>query len=216
MERKVSVPLYVTAFALSLVIFVIGVFVGMAIDMSFTDELSHDVESIGTRLSSVELFLLLEDESVSFCPVYRSELESINVEVENIGHRLSYLEDEKNVYDDELKKDYFVLEAQSYLLSKRMKQTCGDESMLLLYFYSNKGCEECREQGIEILRFRDSSSENDTIKIYSFDGELGSPIVDAFKEQYSVEEYPTIIIDGEKLEGFSSAEEIQGFVEAIE
>ncbi len=217
MRKKLSVPIYVTAFAISLIIFILGIYVGMALDATFTESLTSDVGRISSRLSSTELFLLLGEESKSFCPLYSSELESINNDVEELGHKLSYLEDEKNVFDDELKRDYFVLEAQSYLMSKRMKGLCDDETVLLLYFYSNRDCETCGEQGIEILRFRDSAAADGTaVKIYSFDGELGSAIVDVFRDQFSVEIYPTMVIDGKKIEGYHSAEEIGESLEAVE
>lgn len=204
MERKISLPLYAGAFLISLIIFVIGIYVGTIIDSALADSIEGDVERIGSRLSSVELFLLLEKENETFslCPLYSSELQEINEDIEKVGHKLSYLEDEKGIYDDELKKDYFILEAQSYLLSKKMKEKCRENNTLLMYFYSNKNCESCGKQGEEILKFRDSLENETNVKIYSFDGELNSPVVEAFKEKFSVDTYPSVIINGEKIEGY--------------
>jgi hypothetical protein len=46
-------------------------------------------------------------------------LDSLDLEIETIGHKLAYLEDEKNVFDNDLKRSYFILEAQSLVLTKK-------------------------------------------------------------------------------------------------
>ena len=210
MERSISYPLYAAAFVLSVLVFSIGVYVGYLIDQSNQASISKEVEDISRKVESTQLLMLLEDNSSSFCPLYKSQLDSINEEVENIGYRLSYLEEEKNVYDVPLKKNYFVLEAQSYLLSKKIKERCGDKSVLLIYFYSNANCSSCKDQGDGILQVRDELRDRDIIvKIFSFDGDLGSPVADALKTQFSVSTYPSIIVDGKLYSGMMSREKLQ-------
>jgi len=210
MERSISYPLYAAAFVLSVLVFSIGVYVGYLIDQSNQASISKEVEDISRKVESTQLLMLLEDNSSSFCPLYKSQLDSINEEVENIGYRLSYLEEEKNVYDVPLKKNYFVLEAQSYLLSKKIKERCGDKSVLLIYFYSNANCSSCKDQGDEILRVRDDLRDRGIIvKIFSFDGDLGSPVADALKTQFSVSKYPSIIVDGKLYPGTMSRDKLQ-------
>jgi len=210
MERSISYSLYAAAFVLSVLVFSIGVYVGYLIDQSNQASISKEVEDISRKVESTQLLMLLEDNSSSFCPLYKSQLDSINEEVENIGYRLSYLEEEKNVYDVPLKKNYFVLEAQSYLLSKKIKERCGDKSVLLIYFYSNANCSSCKDQGDGILQVRDELRDRDIIvKIFSFDGDLGSPVADALKTQFSVSTYPSIIVDGKLYSGMMSREKLQ-------
>ncbi len=212
--RKLSVHLYVGAFLLSLLIFLSGIFVGQMVDLSNMENLAGEVDSVSQKVSSVHLLLLMEGNSSSFCPVYTSELDSIDSEVELVGHKLSYLEDERNAFDPELKKQYFVLQAESYLLSKKVNEICGDDITLLVHFYSNSDCENCKEQGYEILKSRDSSSEK--IKLYSFDGDLGSPVADAFKEQYNIKTYPSIVINEKTYSGFRSSSEITQIIKGTE
>lgn len=211
MERKVSFHLYISAFIISLVIFLLGVFVGNMVDTANMSGISEELSEVTERVSSIQLLLLMEGNSSAFCPVYISELESIDEEVENVGHKLSYLEEEKGFHDDELKKQYFVLEAESYLLSEKVKTLCGDDSVLLIYFYSNEECELCQEQGIEILRARDELPDVN-VKLFSFDGTIGSPIAEAFKTQYFIKSYPAIVINGKKYIGYRDAESIKELI----
>lgn len=212
-SRKLSIGLYAGAFLLSLLIFLSGIYVGQLIDQSSMSTLSGEVEQVTQKVASVQLLLLMEGNSSSFCPVYSSELDAIDREVGRVGYKLSYLEDERNTYDPELKKQYFVLEAESYLLSKKVKEICQDQSVLLINFYSNKDCEDCSEQGDEILKAKDELSGKVNLKLYSFDGELGSPVADAFARQYSISSYPSIVIDGKTYPGYRTSEEIRQLIE---
>ena len=202
MERKASLPLYAAAFVISLVIFFVGIYIGQLIDQSNLQSVSAEVERVSQKASSLQLLMLMEGNS-SFCPVYLSELSSVSDEVEKVGYKLSYLEDEKHAYDPELKKQYFVLEAESYLLSKKARQLCGDRSVLLMYFYSNGGCASCRQQGNDILAARDAAETgNVSVKLFSFDGDLGSPVADAFANQYNITTYPSIVVNDRVYPGY--------------
>lgn len=211
MERKLSLPIYVTAFLLSVAIFAIGIYIGTLLDGANFSRLSDDVDEISQRSASLQLLFLLEGNSSSFCPVFRSELASIDQDVERVGYELTYLEQEREAYDPEFKRQYFNLEAGSYLLSKRINEVCGGDDILLLYFYSNKQCNGCKEQGEEILRFRDTL-DNVHLKIYSFDGDIDSPIAEALMDQYGVTEYPSVVVNGMVHSGYADSNALSELV----
>ena len=207
-----SIPIYAGAFAISLAIFLIGIYIGSLIDQSNLKGISDDVASISMRVASVQV-LLLSDGNESFCPLYTSELDALDKDVEDVGYKLSFMEDNRGAYDDELKRRYFVLEAESYLLSKKVKTLCGDDSALLIHFYSNKNCERCKDQGTEVLKAREAlESQGIKVKLFSFDGGLDSPVAEAFEAQYGVSGYPTIVIDEKTYPGFRDSREIQALV----
>ena len=208
MERRLDVRLYAYALLLSLVVFGSGIYVGYLLDSWNLHGISDEVSNISARVASVQLLLISEGTS-SQCPLYRGELDSIDADVEKIGHKLSFLEEEKYVFDDELKRKYFILEAESYLLSKRVRDLCGDDSVLLIHFYSNRACDDCREQGTEILQMRDTlKSEGIDVKLFSFDGELDSPVAEALEAQYGIASYPSIVINERTYPGFMDREEL--------
>lgn len=213
MERTVSVPLYVGAFIMSMAIFVIGIYIGSTMDSSRLSSIAEDVSAVSDRVASVQLLILMEGNSSAFCPAYSSELDVIDKEVEKMGYMLSYLEDEKGVYDNELKKKYFVLEAESYVLSRKVDSLCGEDSVLLINFYSNKRCDSCKEQGTEILKARDElEAEGIDVKLFSFDGDLNSSVADALAAQYSIDSYPSVVIDGRTYPGYRDADELKALI----
>ncbi|MBI5051532.1 hypothetical protein HZC08_02115 [Candidatus Micrarchaeota archaeon] len=205
-KRRISFPLYIGALIITIIIFAIGFYTGSIFNQQIKEDLSQEVLRAGDRISALQLFFLLED-SEEFCPIYMQELSNLDYEIEKIGHRVAYLEEVKEVYDAKLKKDYFFLETSSYLISTKVKQKCDSNYDILVYFYSNKKCESCKQQGEDILKARDEATGK-IIKIYSFDGELGSPVADALKDKFNVTVYPTTIINDKKIDGFISKESI--------
>jgi hypothetical protein len=209
MSRKISLPIYITAFILSLAIFGIGIYAGMIMDDSNLANIENRVEGLSQRTSSVQLLLLMEGEPKDYCPIFRSELSAIDGEVDRLGYELTFLEENKKAYDPALKKEYFMLEAGSFSLAKKVSEVCGDEVNTLLYFYSNENCPSCQEQGTEILRFRDRMLENGTvIRIYSFDGDLGSPVAEALMDKYNITGYPSIVANGKAYPGYADEEDM--------
>ena len=213
MERKISYSVYVAAFLISAGIFVLGIFVGQAIGNSNLEKISGEVNSASSRLESIQFLYLSDNASASFCPLYNAEVDSLDKDIETIGYKLTYLEEERGVYDNELKKKYFVLEAQSHLISKKINSLCGDSRILLINFYSNKNCERCKEQGIEVLKARDALNGKIAVKLFSFDGDLYSPISQSYKNQYGITKYPTLIINDKKYEGFYNVQELVEILE---
>jgi ribosomal protein S27AE len=199
---------------MSLAIFILGVYIGSVFDSSSLSGLSDEVSTIETKVASVQLLLLSEGNSSSFCPVYHSELDSIDAEIEKVGHKLTFLEDERGVFDNDLKRKYFVLEAESYLLSKKVSGLCGDDSVLLIHFYSNKNCGRCRDQGTEILKARDALEGKVDVKLFSFDGELDSPVAEAFEAEFNVSGYPSVVIDERTYPGYRASDELQSLIKA--
>lgn len=209
-KRSFSYPLYILTFLITVVIFVIGIYVGTLIDQQNVNGLSGDVAQNLQRLQSTQLLFFLDD-SASFCPVYANELEKLEADTNQIGEKLKLIED-KGVFDLELKKQYFILEAQSYLLSKKVKEKCITKDVLVLYFYSNTNCAKCKEQGTILLQVRDETLEKINyaynIKFYSFDGDIGSPIAESLKQKYNISVYPTIILNERTHEGFQDTQDV--------
>lgn len=207
--RKMSVPIYIAAFVISVLVFAVGVYVGNTMDTVVKDSISSDVQNVYQKAQSSELLILLED-SPAFCPVYMEEADRMDDETSALGTKIAYAEDVRGISDPELKKEYFMLEAQAYLISKKVKEQCNDSSNLVLYFYSNQNCASCAEQGRMLDSVR--ASRNNT-KVYSFDGDLGSSIVTALKNQYEVTSYPAIVVNGQVYNRFVNGEELSGILQ---
>lgn len=209
-KRKVSVSLYLAALLITSLIFAAGIFTGKQLEQDSLNSISSKVDSANLKASSLQLLYLIGD-SPDFCPVYVEELQKLDSSTEQVGYSLSFLEENKGITDVELKKKYFILEAEAYLLSQKVKENCGANYSSILYFYSNKACGECARQGLELLGLKKQLGEK--IRIYSFDGDLGSEIVNAFKKKHGVTSYPAVSVNGAKAtNGFTPKEKIREII----
>ena len=205
MTRKMSIDLYIAAFGITILIFLIGIYFGNELSKSTSSQLLADIQKTAHTSLSLEL-LLLSEPSKDFCPAFISELNRIDKNTEEIGYKLSYLEEVKKVTDPELKKEYFYLELNSYMLSKKINKICSLDSNFILYFYSTKNCKECKEQGKELLKLKDKYGNK--LRIYSFDGNMKSAVVESFKNKYTITSYPFIVVNKKTITGFRNEKEL--------
>lgn len=204
--RQVSIGLIVFSLFIAAIIFSAGIAVGKALDKETIDEMGSSITSISDRANSFAAILLL-DNSSEYCPVLEDGLSRLEGDVESLGYKMSYLEESKNVVDTGLKKRYFDLQLNAYLISGKVRSACSQNFTSILYFYSNKNCFlECREQGKSLLDLK--ADKRIWAKIYSFDGELGSPSADALRSKFNITSYPSVVVDGKKYEGAQSTEKL--------
>jgi hypothetical protein len=208
--RKISVSLYIVAFVITAAIFCAGLYIGQVMERDNMNSISASLDGLNTRMSSAEIFFLSGD-SPQFCPVYLDELSNIDSETENTGYMLEYMENVRGVADPGLKRKYFLLEAKAYLLSQKSVAECGANFTTVLYFYSNSNCSRCQEQGNGLMEMKKALGES--VRIYSFDGDLGSPIAKALMNMYNVSVYPSVVVAGNATHsGFVSHEDLQNIM----
>ncbi|QQG37837.1 MAG: hypothetical protein HYS26_04410 [Candidatus Kaiserbacteria bacterium] len=165
------------------------------------DSISIDILSLETQ------FDLLAEHSCRDI----SENSVLSKEIRPVGERLSFLEGQRNVDQDELlrlKRYYSLLQIKDLLLMQRVAQKCGLEPVFILYFYSNAGdCEDCEEQGYVLTAL---SEQYPQLRIYSFDYNLDlsalQTLIDVNDVQNSL---PALIINDRVQYGLKTIGDIE-------
>ncbi|MBD3390254.1 hypothetical protein GF415_04880 [Candidatus Micrarchaeota archaeon] len=207
-KRNISTGTYLLAFVFTVIVFSLGIYVGMVVDESAKAEVEDELVTLEQDLYLSRILLLTEQEMGEFCPIYSEKLESVDSERELIGDRLEYLESVREIHDEEIRERYYYLEFENYLLMKKMKKECGEDYVLVLFFYSED--EASQEQGAELDELRASDSR---VKVFSFEGDSDSAVVEVLKEQYNVTGYPSVVVESEAFSGLRTSEEISDFVD---
>mgnify|MGYP001077021457 CR=1 FL=1 len=205
-ERKISWDLYLAAFIISLIIFGVGVWVGLQIENEVNSQLLREMHTINNKMLLLSNFLLLENET-SFCRYIENEITVFDDETFQIGKQIGFMEEKRGI-DEELKKMYMELEFRDYLLSKKLTERCGTGQNIILYFVSSSNCTICKKQGEEISKVKKDTKT----KVYTFDIDVESELVNALIERYNITTIPSIIINGElysKFEEIYTKEEIK-------
>ncbi len=210
MKRDFSTALFLSAFILTLFIFVAGFIVGIFYTNALNKNLMDQTSDVSDSLSVLQVSLLLDKDH--FCELAPYVIPRLEEESWKIGERLQYLE-EKGTTDPKLKNTYFEYEYRDMLLVGKAIKDCNYSSKQLIYFYTNKPgkCKKCRDQGFEISKAREElKKRNITLRVYSFDGLLpgmGSYLA----KRYNVSQYPTLIIKN-KTYGYLNKSSIIGVI----
>lgn len=171
---------------------------------STQDKISIDILSLETQ------FELLAEHSCRDI----TENSVLSIEIQPLAQRLSYLESQSQVDEDELlqlKRYYTLLQIKDLLLMQQVSKKCGLEPVFILYFYSNKGdCKECEEQGYVLTGL---SQKYPNLRIYSFDYNIGlsalQTLIDINDLRY---ELPALVINEKPYYGLKTMEEIEGIL----
>ena len=201
-NRSVNWGLYGTAFVISAVIFGVGFWLGVQIEKGVAAEVSNQIGKVRQNIGSLETLFLLEDSSM-FCGSMTFEMDKFDSETFDLGARIGFMEEHKGI-DPSLKSEYMSLELRDYLLVQKINKKCGGNVTTILYFLSSSSCEECRSQGLELTKTRESIAA----RVYSFDLDINNSFVNAFAASLKVTQYPAIVVNNRVYTGFTPSDSI--------
>ena len=166
------------------------------------DKISLDI------LSSETQFSLLAESS---CKKITDN--TLSREVSQLGEKLLYTEEKFGADNQDfqnLKTYYSLLEIKDYLLMKKISEKCKDNTAFILYFYSNKSCDECQNQGYVLTKLHELYPQ---IRIYSFDYDFNISTIETLKSIYNIEnKLPALFINGKIQYGLKSVDEIKKII----
>ena len=164
------------------------------------DNISIDILSLETQ------FDLLAEHSCADI----SENSVLSSEIQPLASRLSYLETQTGVNQDELtrlKRYYSLLQIKDLLLMQQVADKCRLKPVFILYFYSNAGdCKVCEEQGYVLTGL---SQKYPTLRIYSFDYNLDLAALKTLVDIHDVKkELPALVINSKVYYGLHTMDDI--------
>lgn len=212
-KRRISKEKYILAFIFSSLIFVVGVFVGSLLsnervnylkDVAYKQQLDYEsLELQSLYVSSVEL----KNES---CSAFRKILDKSLNDVAQAQSKVElYMRQrEDNRYND-IKREYSMAQIRYLLLDKRVREICKFDTVSILYFYSDKQCQDCSPQATVLTYLKEKIK--DKLLIFSLDVDFSEePLIDLFEAKYNVTEVPSIVINETFYSGLMNKEDILG------
>ncbi len=213
--KKVVWKTYVIAFVITSAIFAVSFGLSNAISEKRIQEIRSIENKISVDILSIETqFSLLEDLS---CGEIGDSF--LSRELASIGSRLQMMESERNPDDPEflnLKKYYSLLLIKDQLLTKKIAEKCGDNTITILYFYSNRedDCEDCSKQGAVLTRLQELYPE---IRVYPFDYYLDTPAIEALRSVHRIDaEFPALKIKNTTYYGLKTLADLEELIPELE
>lgn len=208
---------YIFAGVLTVVVFLLGVFMSGQLDDARVSALENSIEKNNVELQSTQMQLnYLRSENVQDCDVLEAGLQDI---VASYNKRLSslqtYQEDSllKGQEFETLKRSYILSGIRYWMFAEEINRKCGRTSDTVLYFTSRVGaaetCEACAEMG-EHLSLAKKERGSDVL-IFTVPANLDDGMVEMLKQQYNVTSIPTTVFNSNRssrIEGVGSLDQI--------
>jgi thiol-disulfide isomerase/thioredoxin len=194
---------YILTFVITLGIFFLAFYLSSAVNARRVAELRDIQGQISIDiLSSETQFDLLTQTS---CDTIENSV--LSGELALLGTRLDIAEQQlgsQNKEVQELKRHYSLLQIKDYLLMSEMIEKCDlDDRVLVLYFYEDD-CADCRRQGTVLTRIR---NDYEQVRTYAFDYYLEENAIKTLRSIFKLEPtLPALIIDGEVEYGLQDEE----------
>jgi len=110
-----------------------------------------------------------------------------------------------------VKKRYMNLLLQNLVQIRNYDDACNREVVDIVYFY-NDNCDSCTDQATVLTEIRQQYGKD--VVVYPLDTELDMQPINFLLNYYDVEEYPTLVINGEVKQGFQSIDSLEQDIES--
>jgi len=206
---------YLLTFTLvvTILVFAMGIFIGNSLDTFRTDDLLKEIRQ--NELDS-QSFLVEQQFVETFggqCDSITLRAGSLQKAIRNTGNKLAEFENvarfENNHEYNYLKRKHMISKIQFFTLLQNWEKTCGVDYNIILFFYKIDD-PISKSQGFELDKIAEQYP--DTIILSVDEDYKEEPLVGLLAEKYSISKAPILIINEEKLEGFTTFEKIENYI----
>lgn len=204
---------YISAISFTLLILIIGIFIGWMYSNSVINKFQNEQEQLNLLIDGIDVTNMLYESNK--CNASLSDIFSLK---NDVGKEVSNLEDRLGKEDEYvlLKKElYQLVEIKTFLLTKKLRDECNYSYDNILFFYSNSDKDKLsmrrsEDQGyiLDNLYLRNKEK----IFIFSFDINNENPALMALKKSYNITQSPSLVINGKLYSGFRSINEIESLI----
>ncbi len=205
--RSLSKDKYIIAGTITLGIFLLGLFLGLAIEGKRVNYIESVSRKQNLDFSSLQLQYAFIDQlsQEKNCQAVQktfeqniNNLESTRIRLENFDRDATLNKNELDL----LKNEYLLAQIRYWLLAERTRKLCGTDIVTILYFFSDEEeCPDCEKQAFVLTYLK--KRFKDKLLIFSFDSKFESePMVPLLKKAYDITTYPTIVVEGKARAGF--------------
>ncbi|MBU0470856.1 MAG: hypothetical protein KKA62_00075 [Nanoarchaeota archaeon] len=209
--RKTSTKKYIAAFVLTLVVFSIGIFVGIFLEearLKYSQQITLEEK---VNLRSLQLQQNYIGSGLADCNSLHHILEQ---NINELTKKMSLIMDyqKKAVFNEKefnlQLQDYFLTEIQFYLLSKEIDNKCKEDNVKILYFYDENKFET---QG-EILSYL-KNKFGSKVLIFSLNSDFEQePMIKVLLTSFGITEFPATVINNKVYQGHRGVKDLMKII----
>jgi hypothetical protein len=211
--------IFLEAFLLTAVIFLIGFGIGFFVESYRTDKViddyrDYEVEALDLKLQNYYYQIM----DRSSCDISIEQNFIFADQLYNDGLLLERYEEASQISDniEREKKRYVLLKTELWLNSLLLKEKCDKPFDTVVYFYSGDPSNNAvlsQQKIISNVLKEVKENRGNSIILLPIAGDLGLDAIDLQMRIYGIETLPAILINEETvLEGFRTVEEIESYL----
>lgn len=202
-KKKTDGWFFVVALILAVIIFLFGLFLGNYIAMSKLNEFKEIEERFLVDLVAFDV-----KETVLSEDVCKISVEELFEEKKVLGKMMTDLERRFGKENEDVmakKEIYELIEIKTLQYLKKLKEECGGNFNIVLFFYTNKkgdlkgsvdGCEDQGKVLDQLVYDHNEKGKGNPIYVFAFDINSENLATKALIKKYKVVEVPTMVING--------------------
>lgn len=209
-KRKTSTYKYVLSGIITLLVFSLGISLGLLIDNERLEWLQEREEQRDLDYESLQfqyLYLSTLKKTNESCKILKTTFEDSVKELDITLEKLLAYKKGSDLNEDEyerLQRRYILDNIEYWLFAKEAKQECENVDLVtVLYFYSEDDCPSCSKQGVSLTHYKKIFNEQLLIFPINTDLETLEPMIKILKSQFDIEDtsIPHIVIENQKHDG---------------
>jgi hypothetical protein len=206
--------IFAKAFLISTGIFIIGFFIGGAIERSLTADIEAKTTAVENSIQEIELeSLYLLSISNKSCVFLNDIVRKTNNNLDDLAGQLANYDEDNIIFTNRdlvnLKSKYTNLLLKSWLIQENLEGKCGKNSVSILYFY-DRDCNDCQVQGNILTSLKHDFQEG--VMVFPLDHSLGLSSVDLLESSYNVTKFPSIVVNDVRYEGIINFESLKSYI----
>ncbi len=207
MERQLSSKKYLLALVLTIIIFGVGILVGMLFENVRLEHSKELIISQKVGLQSLQLQQKYINQGLADCRVLHQILETNTDQLQKKMAEVAEYEKrsflKETDFDLQL-RDYFLTEIQFLLLAQDIDKVCVQENVKIVYFYDDNPYDT---QG-DILSYL-KKIFGSRLLVFSLDSTFAEePMIKILLASHNITTFPAVIIEDQKFQGATSVETI--------
>lgn len=206
-ERRISTTTYLLAGFITLLIFFLGLSLGMIVDdmrLRNAEQLNKAQEVNYQSLQMQYLYLSTLPNATDSCPTLKVALDKTVAELSESLDRFEDFKKETKLNDkdyDLIGRKYLLDNIKYWFFADKSRNLCDLNLVSVLYFYSLKDCQVCPDQGVILTYFKKILDERLLVFPINVDIEKEEPLIKILRSRYNITSYPSVVIADHKYEG---------------
>jgi hypothetical protein len=210
MVKRLDKDVLVIASIISTVLFLSGVAIGWFFNQVKISILEQSLVDTKRDIENFQLQILLLDnlgKNVT-CPFLEEQIKILDKKACELGSKLESMAKENKGEEDyiKVKSEYSRLLVTYWSLAGKMKKLCGHKNFVSVLYFFSRDCITCDDQSFVLTHLK--SKLSDKFLVFTLDADFNEPVINILKKYYSIEKYPTIILEDNKLEGLQNKNDI--------